>query len=267
MNGAAPEPVPGVASPHIRPHDGVAVGHDQVHDSATRTVIYGPADPVDLLAEGLASVVHSRRTRWALAGAAVRSPCRRPWRALALGFRRRHPGGSAAAALVAVVAASRLPAAAMLLLFGLPATALGAVFGDLPLLWGVAAAATATCWASMVGHELAHLLTLRWLEGDRGVGAIAHSFTAVWVVAPRLAASHRRAVAFAGPAAGIAACAAAGLLGVPGWIWLAAAGLHLASLWPSAPDGQAIFGQDGTTDRYRLVGLHRARDQRRNRGR
>src|SRR5262249_35637048 len=126
-------------------------------------------------------------------------------------------------------------------LFLAPALAFGIWLGTVggPVIF--AALLSATCWASMITHEVAHLVFIRALEGDSSIGAVVHSWLNVWIVGPRLSPARRRLVAAAGPITGITTCVIMGFIGVPQLICVGVAVIHLANLLPSAPDGQALF--------------------------
>lgn len=228
-----------------RLHPGVDVTSDGIRDVATRRCCARPAPErwdEEIVASGLGRAPATGGNRVVLLLAAVRRRSVAPLAAISIGFRRRWPEASTPAVVLAVAGAARLPLVAMVLLFGLPAGVLAAVFGDLPLLGGAAATAVLVFWVSLVAHESAHLVVLRRVERDQLAGAVAHSWTAVWIVAPRLAPARGRIVALAGPAAGSLTAAAAGFVGATAWICAAAVVVHLASLLPTAPDGRVLFG-------------------------
>lgn len=226
----------------VLPHDGVHLSDGFVSDRATRRAVPIPQGDPDaaLLVGGFG---HVRRTRGALA--AVLRLCLigqtlRPLRWIPLSFRRRHPGRGLVAVVGAVAKAALLPAAAMSLVFVTPALVAGLLVGSADLVSvGVLGAVVGS--VSLVAHESAHLLVLRALERDHTVGAVAHSFANVWVVAPPLPPRRARCVALAGPLAGLAVCCMADLVDAPSWLWMGIGVVHVANLLPWAPDGRAVW--------------------------
>jgi hypothetical protein len=228
-----------VTGPPVRLHPGLVVDGDGVVDTATGA--RGGRAPAELLAAGHARLPHTAAVRARLVLAAARSRSREPLRALRLGFHRRHPPGRGAAAVAAVTMAARLPVALMALLVTVPALAVGLAFDVAGAAVQVAVGATATGLVSLVAHESAHLVAVRLVTGDRAAGAIAHSWTTVWIVGPPLHGAARRLAALAGPPAGALAAAGCAGTGVPPWVCAAYAAVHLANLAPAAPDGRMVF--------------------------
>lgn len=225
-------------------HPGVTIRSGTLHDAATRRegvpLDVGSRD-AEVLGRGFGYVPRDRLGVPGLVAAAVVGRSVAPFRVLEMSFRRRRPGPRVLSVLLAVAAAARLPAVAMVLVTGVPALVLGLAVGEGGTLLPLAGTAVVVLWTSLVAHEAAHLLTLRRIEQDHGIGAVAHSWTTVWIVCPALSTAHGRLVALAGPVAGISVSAALGCLGAPTWICVVVGAVHLANLLPSAPDGRLVF--------------------------
>jgi hypothetical protein len=226
---------------------GVSWENDVLVDSATRERFRIPGSCSDpqvaarVLLLGLGYTPYKFTDRATLIWSALPMRTTSPWRMLRFGFRRRIPGPSLSGVVLAACVSSRLPAIGMLAIFLAPAMAFGFMSGSFGKFTAFAMYATCTCWASMLTHEIAHLVMIRVVERDQSVGAIVHSWLNVWIVGPALAPWRRRMVAIIGPLAGVAACFVLGLVGVPRFIWLGIAVIHLMNLLPAAPDGRALL--------------------------
>lgn len=114
-------------------------------------------------------------------------------------------------------------------------------------IWGLVAAVlwpVVVC-ATVAAHEFAHLTALRWVCQDRVLGALWVRPGRVSVIRPRLAGRRLRAVAAAGPLAGLVVAVMLLLFtsSVP-WLLVAAVvgiGVHFGNLLPFTPDGAHLW--------------------------
>lgn len=232
----------------VRLQDGVRVlGGQHVLDEATRRTVPLPAgadvtDVTDvLLRRRLAYVTVGPPEAAALLLRAARRRQPALCRSLTLGFRRRWPRPGLLPEVVAVSRAAVLPAALSAAMILGCAGVVGVLVGAPAVALGAAGTGAAVVVASLVAHESAHLVVLRLLGGDRGAGAVAHSWLDVWVVGPDLPDRVRRLTAVAGPAVGAGACLGAAALGAAGWVCALVGVVHVANLLPAAPDGRSLF--------------------------
>lgn len=233
-------------------HTGVSVEAGRAFDSARRTAVDTQFAAQDedrtaaaLVSAGYAHLDHDAADRARLLIAVWRERSLAPFRVLRLGFARRHAQRGALAVPWQVLMAARLPLLLMTLGIGGVGVLVGLLTGDLGTPLRAAAGGILVCAVSMVGHESAHLLTLRGLAADRTAGAIEHSWVNVWIVGPHGGRWHDRVTALAGPLAGMLACLALAQLGVQEWICWAVGITHAANLFPLAPDGRMIFSPSG----------------------
>jgi hypothetical protein len=108
-----------------------------------------------------------------------------------------------------------------------------------PLL--AAALGFSTCLCSLVVHESAHLVALRLLLRNGAAGRANYSLANVWITGPRMGGMQNIATAAAGPLFGAACCWLFMLAGIPDWIGLPLAAVHLANLIPPFPDGRMLL--------------------------
>jgi hypothetical protein len=162
-------------------------------------------------------------------------------RGIHLSFRRYHAPGSAVCAVAAVLAAAVVPALVITVGFGTLATVAGLLAGDLRTTWLAAAVGVPILIVTLVLHESAHLIVMRSVVGDGRVGAVAHSWTDVWVVGPALTPRGRRITAGVGPLAGAGSAVALLALGATPWICWLVATAHISNLLPVFADGRALW--------------------------
>lgn len=161
-------------------------------------------------------------------------------RSTARSVRQPRIGRGIGGALVTVLCAARYPLVTMAGMFLAASVVTGALAGDFRTPAFVGALGFVAASTSLIVHEAAHLIALRLLSRDLSAGHVHYSTTEVWVVGQAPAGLGTVLVAISGPATGAAYLVAATLIGMPTWIAVSLALIHLVNLLPWFPDGKQL---------------------------
>ncbi|MBG6179624.1 hypothetical protein [Arthrobacter sp. CAN_A1] len=143
-------------------------------------------------------------------------------------------------AIVTVLCGARYPLAAMAGMFLAAGVITGVLADDFATPLSISAIGFVAASSSLVVHESAHLGVLRRFTSDPAAGQVHCSATEVWVAGQTPDGLGTAVTAVVGPAAGAAYLLILSLAGVPQWIAVSLAVIHVINLLPWFPDGKQL---------------------------